>query len=341
MTAANNFFSDLFLLAESKGIPRDVLLDRTGVPESALNAGDTRIPAEKLALIVESLWDHLQDEAMGIGQHPIPRGAFQMMGKLAIHEANLADALTLGVQLYGMVTKAYSAQLDIDGDLATLSFRLAPGHQDHKHLLAEIVLMSWHRFASWLIAESITLNHVLFDYSAPAHASEYAYLFPGKHRFNEAALGLVFHKNYLEHSVVRSPESLAAFVRRGPKEFFMQPETDFSLSQDVKRILQRRLQEGFPIIEDVAGHLNMTKRTLIRRLKMEGTSYQQLKDLVRRDKAVHLLAHKAVPVSEIAQKVGFSDPAVFARAFKTWTGVSPRCYRAERLDERAVKPAGD
>ena len=341
MTAANNFFSDLFHLAQSKGIDRAFLLERTGVPESALDSSNTRIAAEKLAMVVEALWDHLQDESMGIAEYPIPRGAFKMMGKLAIHEPNLGEALTIGIQLYSMVTKAYETQLTIDGDLATLNFKLSPGHEDYQHLLAEIILMSWHRFSSWLIAESITLNHVQFDYPAPTHASEYAYLFPGKHQFNQTRLGLVFHKNYLQHSVVRSPESLAAFIRRGPKELFMQPETDFSLAQDVKRILQRSLQDGFPIIDDVAAHLNMTKRTLIRRLKEEGTSYQQLKDLVRRDKAVHLLAHKALPVSEIALKVGFSDPAVFARAFKTWMGVSPRSYRAERLEEPLVKSSAN
>jgi AraC-like DNA-binding protein len=71
----------------------------------------------------------------------------------------------------------------------------------------------------------------------------------------------------------------------------------------------------------------MTKRTMIRKLKEEGTSYQKIKDLVRRDRAVYYLTRRGLLVGEVAEKVGFSDSAVFARAFKTWTGLSPREYR--------------
>jgi len=329
MTAANNFFSDLFHLAESKGLNTEVLLSRMGLDRSALDSPEARVDTENIAIIVDSLMDFLQDEAMGLAYSAVPRGSFYLLGKLAIHEGNLANALNIGVQFYAMVTEAYRIKLVLDGDFAYLSFNLRNPELDPKHLLAEIILMSWHRFASWLIAESITLHQVFFSYPAPQHVSEYAYLFPGQHRFEQSSLAICFHKKFLERPIAQSAETLEAFIQRGPKEFFKQPTTDFSLSHDIQRLLKKSLRDGFPMIDEMAAYLNMTKRTLIRKLKEEGTSYQQLKDLVRRDRAIQLLTRQAISMSEIAQQIGFSDPAVFARAFKTWTGVSPRHYRAD------------
>ena len=109
----------------------------------------------------------------------------------------------------------------------------------------------------------------------------------------------------------------------------MQPTTDFSVAFGLQKRLKSQLSYGFPVIEDAAKTLHMTKRTLMRKLKEEGTSYQQIKDLVRRDRAIYLLTQHSMPLGDIAEAVGFSDPAVFARAFKGWTGVSPREYRLD------------
>jgi AraC-like DNA-binding protein len=66
----------------------------------------------------------------------------------------------------------------------------------------------------------------------------------------------------------------------------------------------------------------------MRKLKGEGTSFQQIKERVRRDRAIYFLTNRSCSIATIAEKVGFSDAAVFARAFKSWTGMSPKDYRA-------------
>lgn len=330
MTAANLFVSQLYHLAESKGVDTGDLLRRADIRREVIDSPDTRVATEKLAVIVESIWDHLQDESMGLSGHRIPRGAFHMMGKLAIHEANLEDALTIGVRFYGMTTDAYRMVLEVEGSVATLKFYMSHPEMDPQHLFAESNLMAWHRFASWLISENVALNEVYFDYPKPDHVAEYAYLFPGQHIFSASFQGFSFDSRFLRREIKQSAASLKAFVKRGPMEFFIQPKTDFNVSSDLQRLLKKNLSEGFPRIEDAADSLHMTKRTLIRKLKEEGTSYQQLKDLVRRDRAIYLLTCRTMPLSEIATAVGLSDSAVFARAFKTWTGVSPREYRASK-----------
>ena len=82
-----------------------------------------------------------------------------------------------------------------------------------------------------------------------------------------------------------------------------------------------------PSFEGLTVLLNMSARTLRRRLDKEGTSYQRIKDNARRDVAIAMLSRDRLTVSEVAEQVGFSDPSAFHRSFKKWTGESPGSYR--------------
>jgi AraC-like DNA-binding protein len=79
--------------------------------------------------------------------------------------------------------------------------------------------------------------------------------------------------------------------------------------------------------ELVSAELNMTTHTLRRRLKDEGHSFQDIKDSIRRDRAMILLDNPALALQDIAIKLRFSEPAAFNRAFKKWTGLTPGVYR--------------
>ena len=82
----------------------------------------------------------------------------------------------------------------------------------------------------------------------------------------------------------------------------------------------------FPDFDWVAEKLFTTTGTLRRRLRDEGTSYQQLKDDIRRDTAIFNLNKGAMTTEEVAASVGVAEPTSFFRAFKRWTGVTPRAY---------------
>ena len=79
--------------------------------------------------------------------------------------------------------------------------------------------------------------------------------------------------------------------------------------------------------ELVSSELNMTTHTLRRRLKDEGNSFQEIKDSIRRDRAMVLLDKPTLVLHDIAAQLGFSEPAAFNRAFKKWTGLTPGQYR--------------
>jgi AraC-like DNA-binding protein len=83
-------------------------------------------------------------------------------------------------------------------------------------------------------------------------------------------------------------------------------------------------------MEAIAAKMNQSRHTLHRALKDEGVTFEQVLDDLRHTLALQYLQGKKVSVNETAYLVGFSDPAAFSRAFKRWTGMSPRDARAGR-----------
>ena len=80
-------------------------------------------------------------------------------------------------------------------------------------------------------------------------------------------------------------------------------------------------------LQSVAASLDLTPRTLRRRLAEQHTSFSEILEKWRQSTAVALLQNTNIPVKAIAKRVGYSHPSNFERAFKRWTGDAPSSYR--------------
>ena len=103
------------------------------------------------------------------------------------------------------------------------------------------------------------------------------------------------------------------------------PPSDFRRA--VEERIETLLASGEVRIGDVARGLGLSRQTLYRRLKVEGATFEALLDQVRHRLALKLVRDEGVSVKEAAWRLGFSDPSAFSRAFKRWTGKSPRDLR--------------
>ncbi|MEM7095276.1 MAG: AraC family transcriptional regulator ligand-binding domain-containing protein [Actinomycetota bacterium] len=106
-------------------------------------------------------------------------------------------------------------------------------------------------------------------------------------------------------------------------------EISAPITEQVRGALLELLPTGKAKADDVAGELAMSNRTLHRRLKAAGSTFQAELDATRENLARHYLRNHAVSTSEIAFLLGYEEPSSFYRAFHKWTGETPANVRAD------------
>jgi AraC-like DNA-binding protein len=111
-----------------------------------------------------------------------------------------------------------------------------------------------------------------------------------------------------------------------------------SMESKVARLLNLAIGDGQPKLASVAHSMGMSGRALQSKLRDDKTSFQQVLDKVRLEKASRLLTKGELQVSEVAFLIGYSDQSAFNHAFKRWTGHSPQSFR-RRAQANAIRPA--
>ena len=121
--------------------------------------------------------------------------------------------------------------------------------------------------------------------------------------------------------------TIAQFFDRHLEHELAALSDDASLEQRVRTAVSQSLSEGVPTLSSIAASLGMGARTLQRRLADQDLSFQILVDQARRRLAQQLLHETDYSLAEIAFLTGFSEQSAFTRAFKRWSGQTPRSYR--------------
>ena len=305
------------------------LLQGVGINPALIELPSTRINDEQMAALVQHIWGQLDDEFMGFTDNPCKRGSFAFMLQSVRRCYSLREALIMGMRFYQLCTEDIQTRLIEENEQATITISFRHPELDAKGFYQEFWMVIWHRLASWLCGISIPLIETRFARQKPKHAIELMTMFPSAHYFNAGENALVFPAEYLNSSLIRNKTEVTQFLIKSPYNLLTIPGHDRSLRGRVEHLLREahRGEVGFLRIAEVAERLHMTQQTLHRRLKSEGSSYQQVKDSIRRDDAMTLLTKERRTVLEVAESVGFADARSFSRAFKQWTGMSPREYR--------------
>jgi AraC-like DNA-binding protein len=238
------------------------------------------------------------------------------------------------VHFYDLIRNDVGIGFQEQGEEAVLSFYLKDESLDPDHFIVEFFLLIWHRFSIWLVGQKVPLKYANFKYSVPDHVKEYSLFFPCHCRFNQNENSIVFDRSALSLPIKQQERELKQFLKNSPADLLSKPMFHSTFTTQVMNYMGESTTEAMPLIEQVAGYFNMSSRNLRRRLKEENSSYQNIKDSLRQDHAMKLLNNKDVAINQVAREVGFNEPAAFTRAFKQWTGQSPRHYREHGRDER-------
>ncbi|MCB5178922.1 AraC family transcriptional regulator [Streptomyces antimicrobicus] len=304
------------------------LLQAAQIPPLLLGDGRARVTEAQFTRLFRALYRSTQDEFLGLGTTPSRPGTFAMMCYAALGCPDLGAAIERGTAFYRLFPGGPDLGLDVRAGQAWFTVRSAPAG-DEERFLSECLLCIWHRLCSWLIGRRIPLAGAGFAYPPPPHRQEYEALFGCPVRFGEPRTGAVFDARWLAAPLVRDEAGLEEMLRRAPFDLLGRPEYGTTVAEQVRRALARQLRSSprLPALGEVAGRLAVSPATLRRRLQEEGTSFQRLKDQVRRDAAIAGLVEGNEPIADLAARLGFSEDTAFHRAFRRWTGTTPGAYR--------------
>ncbi|MBT2117478.1 AraC family transcriptional regulator [Dyella sp. LX-66] len=256
-------------------------------------------------------------------------GGFGLLGLAMMTSHTLGDAMLAGIAHH----KICGCLLELN--LEPLSER-------------EVALVAWPRFgdtellpffceelfasclmiARELVGPELRPVRVEFGYPRPAYARAYEELFECEVRFGTPQCRLLIGTPWLArtlpgHNPLTAKQALALCAQQ------MTPdggEPHQEIVAAVERLLRSRLRQQ-PRLLDVARTLNLSERSLRRKLAESGRIFREIHDRVRAERALELLRAGQLSVAEIGSEIGFSDPREFRRAFKRWTGMPPQNAR--------------
>jgi AraC-like DNA-binding protein len=322
-------------LAVAKGASRKDLAELSGIDPAELQDQDKRIPFAKYVALMRAGKELCHDPALalhfgeavdfaeisvvgliGRASETMADGfkQFNRYARLVVDDGMETDRLVLersAGQLWMVDTRQYANDFP---EFAETSF-------------ARMVCTSRRWFPG---AQFIKAVH--FTHPAPEYRAEYDRVFQLPVVFESDKNALLTDEAWLTHKNPHASRYVFGILSAHAEELLKSLEQSKSIRGRVESLLMPILHTGEASVGLIAGKLGLSRQTLFRKLKAEGATFEKVLDELRHKLALHYLSGKKVSVNETAYLVGFSDPAAFSRAFKRWTGSSPRMMLASKAD---------
>lgn len=197
------------------------------------------------------------------------------------------------------------------------------------HFVTETMLATFAKQTAWLSGKPFAFKRLDFAYAEPEYSSMYAEAFGCELRFNQAISSMTFEQQVLNYKIATADKDIKAFKRARCEAALRNREKHFAIEDRLRAVFTHNLP-SLPSAEEAAERLNMSKSALHRKLQDNDLSFQRVLNNFKREQSEHLLTCTNCTVSEIAERIGFSDSSTFRRAFKTWTGLQPSQMRDKR-----------
>ncbi|MFK7764564.1 MAG: AraC family transcriptional regulator ligand-binding domain-containing protein [Roseobacter sp.] len=302
------------------------LLDRSDLVREQ-NHPHGRVTLDQIVCLYQLAAVETSDEMMGLWSRPIRPRALQHLLTSVREATTLSSALYRFSTFWNLLLDDYQFELKETDSALVLS--LCPQHdvpvQRFGHML---ILKLAHGLMSWLARREVPIKSIDFAFERPVFENDYALIFPAPVHFGKAASSVSFDLDVLGPVQVRSAADLDLFLENAPRDWIFTSSREHTQSLRVRAYLTQTGWENANLTQ-TAHVLHMTPRTLIRRLEADGTSFQAIKDALRRDIAIRHLQTGSKSIEAVAQDVGFSSAANFHRAFQKWTGNAPGFYRRQ------------
>lgn len=323
--------------AVARGANRQMLIERSGIRPGDLNAQDNRIPLANYLALLKAGIELCNEPALSLlfGE-AVKLQDISLVGLIGVAFDNV-ESVRRQVNRYAPLTLdaddgGTADAIEIVRENGDVWMKFTTEAYKENPLLTESGFARNVCGARALAASIPDLANVTFPkairftHAEPGYRAEYDRIFGVPLFFESHMNALLIDEAILNLKLPRTNPYLSELMIARAEELLKSLEMSKTMRGRVENLLLPILHTGEASMDLIAVKLGLSRQTLFRKLKAEGITFEKALDELRHQLALHYLNEKKVPVNETAYLVGFSEPAAFSRAFKRWTGSSPRAF---------------
>jgi AraC-like DNA-binding protein len=315
-------------LSKRLGINSDKIVSRLH-----LETNETYVPFDDFALLVEWLVKQTKNSNLGLllgKQSNI--AALGVVGQVIKSSNTIGEGLEKARQFFNLFSNVLSLKIDYNGNIAKLIFEIdASVYKQYgvacQQLILTSMMFSLNEIYYLTLQEFKPLSlNLSFD---PINKEEVEHFFQCQWEANTCGNILCFDRKILQQPIVYSDYELMLVLEKlACERLKKQNEALNSLSNIVQALIYTLMDPYLPTLKTISAHLNMSERSLQRKLNAEKTSYTLLVTDIKKKLAQDFLAKK-LSVKETSYMLGYSEPSAFIKAFQGWFGQTPQKFKNE------------
>jgi AraC-like DNA-binding protein len=322
----------LLAYAAERDLSAESIFQSAAVDWKTLYDDTTPITAEQIGHIWTECIRLSNDPLFGLHfGEALQLSALGVVGEVIKTSATVGSALELSFSLVSAITSTCEVSLTRSASTFTVHFHPTDTqwkeHPAYYQTLDLLIVFLIHELDGLLIRKIKPLY--LTYWRKPEDLAEYERVFRCAAISVAPEVSITFDITYWLEPIITANYKLQQVLLKD----FMKPAQNLSplknLKEQVKDYMMRNAYLGVISLEGAAGNFNLSVRTLQRRLKDEGSTFDALVDEVRRTIAIGYIQSGSYPIKEVSMMLGFNDLSNFSRSFKRWTGVAPSEYASQ------------
>lgn len=313
--------------AQSLGIEADAVLAPLGLTLDLDHNQPAYLSLDQTQAIWRQAEQLSQHDYFGLlmGQRVRP-SYFHAVAYVAMTSSDLLTAYRNFTHYMPLISEGAEMALEFEGDFVWLKFTPKPDNTPFSRHQHESVMALLLAFSRWMVGrDDIYAQQVNFVHPSGPSMDEYISFFGTQPKFKQPFSGVKFKKSLLKTTLLETDTGLHALHKAHADQLLAD---HLNASWQVK-VMQVFNEAGHFNLnrEQVASQLHMSTRTLQRRLQEEGTSFLEVVDQMRKQKAQQLICANLKSLKEVAQDLGFSESSTFYRACGRWFSQTPNQMR--------------
>jgi AraC-like DNA-binding protein len=316
---------------ESLGGNPHAILDKVAIDSAVIGKINAVVPYRKFILLLETAALELKCTSFGL-DFALRQGGLSVLGPLEFAMAN-SETIGAAYEYCAANLQAYSpaVQIKIESDKESsrryIQFDIVLDRAPHQQQAVEHAVALMHHAIMFMSKHAVRSREIWFSHEPVSSLSYYQRYFGTKVSFGNPINALFLDAADMQFPLENRSRQLYELATSYIHQKY--PTDTTLVSTQVRVIVSALLASGKCTSEAVSDALGMHPRTLQRRLREEGTRFEDVKNEVRRDAALRYLGQKSISLMRVAHLLGYSEASVLSRSCQGWFAKSPRQIRQE------------